>query len=263
MEEQVARMVGLSGGSMMSKPFKYLVPLIRFNGNTGEFRKISNDENGNKVETPITKPFKFVILKKRKLLSSFSTNTSYFTNEYDTPNVKVCLFKNVAGVVSFEKIGFGPDLRAEFQALKTHEVIYLLHEGEVCKFEVKGGSLGNYYDYLTSLNNQDLHTFQVNTILDSIKTKNEAGFGYFAVTFTSEPTEVALDLIESQMNEVSDNIAKVDAFFTQKIKHSIPDTNSNGQVKPDPVHLVGSNENKTGAALTDYPEGPAASGIPF
>jgi len=220
--EQLKRMASMSGDSGLGKPPKYVVPLIRFNGNRGEYRKISYDADGNKVETPLTNPVQFVILKKRRLLSHYSPNGSYFTNEYDSPNQQVSLFKNVAGTVTHEATGIATDLREQFQQLRTHEVIYLLHEGQVCKMEVKGGSLGNYYDYQKSLQDEDLHGFQVLTSVSSESAKSEGGMSYYKITFQKLVLTTSLDEVEAHMTEVSSNLKKLDDYFAAKSRSNSP-----------------------------------------
>jgi hypothetical protein len=216
MNEQVKRMAGLAGSTGASKPPKYVLPLIRFDGNRGEYRMISFNDAGEKVETELTRPLKITILRKRKLLSSFSPSGSYFTNEYESVNHKVSLFKNVAGTVTFEESGYPQDLRQKVQVLRSHEVLYVLYDGKICKFEVKGGSLGNWWDYLKVLQEADQHTFQTETVLGSEKAKNETGFSYFRVTFEKD-NDTDLDVIEPLMVEIDNNLRPLDDYFRAKL----------------------------------------------
>lgn len=228
MSDQVERLAKLSGEGQGRAP-KYTVPLIRFNGNEGSFRTVDLDF---KEETPIEKPVNVIILKKRKVLSSFSPTASYFTNEYSSPNQTVNLYKNIDGTVTFEKAGMPVDLRQEFQALRTKEVLYVLYGGAVHKLEVKGGSLGDYYDYLNLLQEEDLHSFQVVTSISSVKTENESKFKYHKMTFTKgEATD--LNEITPHMEKVVAELEKVDDYFAQKNAEAFRMTGANVEAKAE------------------------------
>lgn len=218
---QVARMAGMSGEGSGKAP-KFLTPLIRFDGNRGEFRMISLDENKQKVETPLKKPIKLVILRKRRLLSSFSPTVSHFTTEHNSINDKIQVFSNTAGQIKHEMTGYTKEIRAQFPLIKTHEVIYALYNDEVIRFEIKGGSLSGYYDYQKELQSEGIHCFQVTTVLSSEKAKNEASFAYNRVTFEKADLEVSLDDVEEKMNFVNENLKKVDDFFTAKMLKNAP-----------------------------------------
>lgn len=216
-EEQRKRLASKSGDNNSSRPPKYECPLIRFDGNKGTFRKVSKDANNENVETEIKSPFGFVILKKRRNLSSFSTNQSYFTNEHNTNLERIMLFKVIAKTVTLEDIGCTSDLREKYQTLKTHEVVYVLFDDEVCKMEIKGGSLGGYYDYQKSLSEEELHSFEVTTVIGSEKAKSEGGFGYYKMTFTHKTLEADFDLIEQKIDEVVTACLESDNYTKQKI----------------------------------------------
>lgn len=212
MSDQIERMAKLSGAQERAP--KYVVPLLKFNGNTGEFRILDTE---TKEETPVEKPVSITILKKRKSLNSFSALESFFTNEYNNVNQKVNLYKNVDGTITFEACDFPPNLREKYQQLRTKEILYVLFNGLVHKLEVKGGSLGDFYDYLTALGDENTHTFQVVTELGSEKTQNEAKFSYHKITFTKSDAEVDLDAVEKHMVEVAEATSKVDEYFATKM----------------------------------------------
>lgn len=217
-EETRKRLANKSGDNNSQKAPKYTVPLIRFNGNTGAFRKVSKNEDNEDVETNIVAPVEFVILKKRRTLSSFSANQSFFTNEHNTSAEKVMLFKVIDKTVTFEDIGFAADIREKYQALRTHEVVYVLFNGEICKMEIKGGSLSGYYEYQKKLSEEELHSFEVTTVINSEKTKSDAGFGYYKMTFDFKRDDsLDFDLIEKSIDEVSKACQDSDAYTKQKI----------------------------------------------
>lgn len=211
------RLAEKSGDSNNSRPPKYTVPLIRFDGNRGEFRKITKNDNGENVEVPISIPLEFVILKKRRLLSAFSPNKSYFTNEHNSTSDQLMLFKVIEKTVSLDDIGYTDQLREKYQTLKTHEVIYVLYDGEVCKMEIKGGSLSNYYDYQKALQSEELHSFEVETVVGSEKVKNDQGFSYFRLTFDHKEFDGDFSLVEKKIDEVVSACNESDNYTKQKI----------------------------------------------
>jgi hypothetical protein len=217
MDEQRKRMAGMSNDNG-SRPFKYLVPLIRFNGNTGEFRKVFYDGTGAAQEAPLTKPIKLVILKKRRIVSSYNANASYFTQEHNTVNDKLLLYKNIEKTVTFEAIGYGPELKQKYQQLKTHEIVYALYDGQVYKLDIKGSSVVNYYDYLKSLSKDDLHSFEVYTSISTSKEKNESlGTWYHVMKFDKAEAVANFDEIEKFMTIVHENTKKMDEFSASEL----------------------------------------------
>lgn len=215
-DEQRKRLADKSGDSNNARPPKYEVPLIRFDGNTGKFKKVTKNKDGENVDEALTKPLEFVVLKKRRLLSSYSKKLSYFTNEHNNTNDKLMLFK-FDGSVSLQDTGFTDELRAKYQTLKTHEVVYILMDGEVCKMEIKGGSLGGYYDYQKALKSEEKHSFEVLTIVDSAKAESEGGFDYFKMTFDFKPLNVDFDTLETKIDEVAKACEESDNYTKQKL----------------------------------------------
>lgn len=217
MDEQKKRMAGMANDGA-TRPFKYVVPMLRFNGNTGDFRKVVLVDKGEPIETPITKPVSLVILKKRRIVSSYDANASYFTQEHNSVNDKLLLYKNIGGSISFDAIGYGPELKAKNQKLKTQEIIYALYEGEVHKLTVKGSSMMSYYDYLKALSADDLHSFEVTTIINTKKMKNESlGTWYHTMEFSRGAVVTNLDEVEAAMKTVHDNTQKMDQYSAQEL----------------------------------------------
>lgn len=225
------RLADKSGDANNSRPPKYVVPLIRFDGNRGEFRKISKNADGENVEEDLKSPIEFVILKKRRLLSAYSPNQSYFTNEHNSTADKLMLFKVISKTVSLETTGYTDELRAKYQTLKTHEVIYVLYENEVCKMEIKGGSLGGYYDYQKALQSEEKHSFEVVTVVGSEKVKNDQGFVYYKMTFDFKSVDMGFDLIESKIDEVVSACKAADDYT--KVKMNEKGRNTSGSTMVD------------------------------
>lgn len=220
-KEQRERMARMSGDNEVSKFPAYVVPSIRFNGNTGEFRQVVPQEKAEAIEFPLLKPLSVIIIKKKKTLSAFSKNESWFTSEFTSPNEFVHLYSKVAGKVSFVENNTVPTIREKYQNLRTHEIIYCLLNGGigVFKLELKGASLSPYWDYQKNLREEDIHSFEVATILNSEKQKNEElGTTYYKVTFTKGEvnTPETLKIVEEKMTEVDGALKKIDDYYAQR-----------------------------------------------
>lgn len=205
-EERRKRLLGLSGENNGSKFEKYEVPLIRFNGNTGEFRKSTKD---SEEKIPVEKPLSVVILRKRKSLSSFKTNESMFSSQFSSPTDVVSLFSIHKGKVTHEMDDVPKVLREKYPLLKTTEIAYVLFNGEVHEIGFKGSSLANYYDYQTKLREEGKHCFETATVLNTQKAENDSGMSYYKITFEPAELDVDLDLLESKMVEVDTAIDKM------------------------------------------------------
>lgn len=218
-EERRKRMADAAGEGGGGKFPKYEVPAIRFNGNTGQFRRVGLDGEETDLKTPVN----IVVLKKRSSLSSFrgATKTlpaeSMFTSEYDSVHDEVALFQNLGGKTSFLMNAPVSAIREKHQLLKTSNILYVLFQKEVHKLEVKGGSLGAWFDYLNSLKDDGKHSFEVISSLASEKRKNESlGTTYYSITFEALDKDVDLDVIEAKQQEVAEALAKIEAYSNSR-----------------------------------------------
>lgn len=212
MSEQLDRLAKMSGEGQERAP-KYVLPLLKFNGNTGEF---STYDTESKEEKAIDKPIQITILKRRKALSAFTTNNSFFTNEYSSTVQKVCLYKNIDGTITHEATDIPATLRTKYPGLKTKEVIYCLYEGEVYKLDIKGASLRDFWDFTNKLSEDDKHSFQIVIEIDSVSVKEKGKIPYFKMTFTNAG-DSDLDAVEENLAKVAEELGKVDYYFTKKI----------------------------------------------
>lgn len=212
MENQIDRLAKIAGEGQERAP-KYILPLLKFNGNTGEFSTYNIE---SKSDTSIKKPIQITILKRRKALSSWTSDLNFFTNEYNSTTQKVCLYKNIDGTITHETTDIPANLRVKFPALKTKEVIYCLFEGVIHKLDIKGASLKDFWDFSKKLNENDKHSFQVIIEIDSVKVAEKGKIPYFKMTFTNAG-DSNLDEVEENLAKVAENTGKVDEFFAKKI----------------------------------------------
>lgn len=220
-DDQRKELLGIAGENRSKAP-RLDIPVIRVNGNTGEIRKIVRND-GNEEEQPLTKPLRVVILKKgRRSLKLFTKTDNLFSSEYETRAQLVNLFRRVGSTVTFVKAATAPEIRDEFPLIKTVESAYVLHDGELCRLEIKGASLTGYYDYQTKLKEDKVHGFEVDTV---ITTKSEAGqmgdYHFFA--FDSEPLSAEFDTVREKLSEVTEKLKEIDTYNARKNAERLPD----------------------------------------
>lgn len=216
-DAQRQRMAEMSGENEGGKFPKYVTPILSFNGNTGEFKKVTLVEKGENLEETLAKPVKIVFLKTKKALAGRTTGKSWFTSEYASPMDTISLFEVVAGKVVFAGSGPVGKIRELNPLLKQIDVAYVLFDGEVHKLEIKGASLSPQWAYKTALRDDGLHAFEVFTLITTEKKKNEElGNSYYAMVFTKDLTEVDLNLVEAKQAEVTAALVKIDAYQASK-----------------------------------------------
>lgn len=207
------RLADKSGDNSSPKFPKYVVPIITFNGNTGEFRvrEVEGDKY-SKEEKPIDKPVELVILKKRSALATkLGSEKELFSSEFSSPLERIALFNNT-GRVSFEMSGTAAEIRAKYPDIKTKQVLYCLYEGAVHKLEVKGASFSSFLEWQNSMRERDLHSFEVLTVVNSVKEKHETSKKvYYAMTF-SDKKLTKTEGIEEAMDEVNAAIKKLEDY---------------------------------------------------
>lgn len=230
-DQRRERMAAMSGETGGGKAPKYNVPLIKFNGNTGEFKKISYDDAMGKLIDPLDSQISIVVLKNRKRLEALDDGLS--SSEYNDMSQKVFLFKEEGGKYSREAVDTAPELKKQYPTIKTQEVLYVLFEGEVHKLIVKGGSSPNFYGYKDELKADDMHLFEVTTVIGSESEVNKkTRKKYFKMTFKATVLETSLDEVEEKMSEVDAAIRKIDDFNTGKL---IEYGKQKGEIKPTAV----------------------------
>lgn len=217
MNDQISRMMNMSGESGGGKAPKYNVPIIKFNGNTGEFSKLVYTD-GMKETFPLSGDLSFVILKNRKRLEAQEAGLS--SVEFNSTTQIVTLFSNTDGKFSKEAVDTVTNLRASYPVLKTQEVLYVLFEGEICKLIVKGGSSAEFYTYKETLAENQLKSFMVTTTVKSESAKGKLNKTYFKMKFSNSELTVSLDEIESKMTEVAEAVAKIDEYNSGKALES-------------------------------------------
>lgn len=218
-QEELDTLVAESGERKSSIP-KFDIPSVKFNGSTGEFRM---DDKGN--VTPLDKPLKVVVLKKRSTLNSFTDELSYFTNEFESPNSIISLYKRENERVSFVENESAKVLRAKYPNLKTRGQWYVLVEfgGKqiLAKLTVKGKSLGNSFDFQDKMKATKQRSFEYVTSIDVVSGKKGA-IKFESMVFNDEPMTLTFDQVRDALNIVRENTHNIDAHFTGKMIADVP-----------------------------------------
>lgn len=216
------RLAEKQGNDSGGKFPKFVVPIINFNGNSGEFRVIPVvDGELSKEAQPVKSPISIVIVKKRSALATkLEDEPSYFSSEFSSPNERISLFTNTAGKVSFAESGIVMDLRQKYPTLKTKSILYVLFNGELHKLEVKGGSMSDFFDWQKNLQDEGMHSFETSVVVGSKKQKSEkAKKVYYSMTFTNGPIdEDTMDLIEDAMDVVNEAIKRQEDYQLSKLR---------------------------------------------
>ncbi len=215
MSDQVNRLAGLAGVNEGGKAPKYVLPILKFNGKTGAMSivHLESDKSEEKIET-----MDVVILRKRMALELVTDSESYWSNEYNSTTQKIHLFKKDSnGKIKLVGIKSPGEFKEENPELKTKNVLYVLYKGGIYKLEVKGSSLSSFFAYQDVLKEEGVHSFQVSTNVSATLTKHPTkGFKYAVMAFKKNDEEVDLDAVETGLNAINTELAKVDAYFAEK-----------------------------------------------
>lgn len=195
----------LSGETSL-RAVKYVVPILKFNGNTGKFTYLIQDSEGKFVPQPAEAEPEIVILKVRRVATAFEkTRTgavSYFTNEHNSWKDELVLFESTKGGSRPRVIDTGliKDLRLRWPNLRLRNILYVLRKNEVVKLGVRGKSLSAFVNYYKSFPPSE-HLAQFVTKLEQHSETNEGGKTYFVLDFVKKD--------KSDWEEVAERIKEV------------------------------------------------------
>ncbi len=236
MEEELDK---FAGPDLASQPPKLELPLIRLNGKTGQFSQITGREEkvlGNEIEV--------VPLKARRILTAFEKDRQtgeiirYFTNEHNSWNEVVNLFsiKPNSDKADFLDVGTSKELKQRWANLKMTQVLYCLKGDELVKLNIKGASLGNWFEFLGSLEDRAYRY-----IVKVERTEEESPLGnYFVMTFKTKEVVKDLEKIAEKMKEIHEKITEIDAYYSaqqerieKEISAELPEESEKESEKPE------------------------------
>ena len=207
-------------GANKTERIKYEVPTIKFSGRDGTIQKfeLGDYKNG----TPIVEP-EMVILRARRVYSSFTPTARMFSNEHNAYRDHITLW-GTDNQKNFSKVAEGQieDLRKDYPDLELRKALYVLYEGEVFKFTVRGKTRRHYDEYLKTLKKEKIDIFSKNTKITAVKETNPAGLSYYALQFEAV-SDADLNDVAPKLQEVGENM---DAIDEQYNSYLTPATNA-------------------------------------
>lgn len=174
-----------------------------------------------------------VFLKVRRKLTQFRRGEKNLqTNEHSHKKDWVTLYGLDTGVLQ----GTAEDLRAQYDKLRTVQIVYALYEGELVRVFVKGSSLGSenkadgtmdFYSYISSFkrDERDDHMYDFVTTLKAVKETGDLG-PYYCMTYVEKGKvdDETAKLAEEKMVVAYNYSKEVDEYFDKDKKREVTPT---------------------------------------
>jgi len=216
-KQNVDELARLSGENMM-KQFRYVVPILKFNGSKNTFSYLETGSDGKiNSKNIVSKTLDLVILKVRRTFTSFQQtstgNISWFTNEHNSWRDSLTLFERKDNARP-KMIDFGSieDLRAKYPDLRLKQNLYVLYKDSVVKIGVKGKSLSSLFEYYKEFKELNDHMFAHNTVVSSHMETNTGGLNYYVMDF-KKGKEVDLSVVGEKIREVANALEQQDKSY--------------------------------------------------
>lgn len=222
--EELKKKAGLSG-NQETRP-TYDVPSFSLHGTKGHMNieKQKNDDDWTKSKLKDGHVEIIVLKERRKFLKyNRSDKTTLWSTEYNNNNDMIRLFKSEGGESKLFDEGTPPNLRERHGLTgATNYILYGLVDGEVGKLIVKGSGLEEWFNYKDELESKDIPLFLAVTVASPEKVEG-GSVDYYKLTFNeiNEVDDETLELVDEKMDEINENIAKIDAFVQERIQESI------------------------------------------
>lgn len=220
LQNSLDELANLSGEASL-KQTRYVVPILKFNGNTAKFSLLTPDENGKMVTEEVGSSVELVFLKVRRVYTAFEKTADsyirYFTNEHSSWKEGLVLFerRKEANRPKVVAEGSYKELKEEFPNIRLTQYLYSLYNGGVVKLAIKGKSLGAFWQYVKDFKT-DEHMFQFLTKIESHEETNEGGLTYHVMDFlNSGKPEADLEVVAPLIREVSTKLELQDKSFKE------------------------------------------------
>lgn len=199
-------------GETTVRRFRYTVPILKFNGNTGKFSLLIPDGSGNWVPQPIKKAsLELVVLKVRRVLSSYEklpdgSGLRTFTNEHNSWKDELTVFEMKKGDTKPRVVGGGSSkkVREDFPSLRLRQNLYCLYDEGIVKLTARGKSLSALFTYYQEFKAQE-HIFQFVVKLSCHSETNEGGLTYYVIDW-ERGKESDLPFVAEKIKEVKDSL---------------------------------------------------------
>jgi len=218
-EVDLDQLVEWSGESSVRR-FKFVVPVLKFNGSTDKWSLLTPDEEGNWVPEELKGDIEIVILKVRRTLTSYEklpdgSGLRMFTNEHSSWKDGLTVFEMKKGDSRPRMVDAGTtkDLRQRWPNLKLRQNLYCLLGDKTVKFPVRGKSLSNLFAYHDTFKASE-HFIQFWTKLGSHSETNEGGLTYYVVDWV-RGSESDLSLIAEKLKEVKESLELQDKQYAE------------------------------------------------
>jgi len=224
----------MTGENEYRKPSAYGAAILRLDGQKGIFKEIKDGETKPIVE----KELKVIILKIRRKLQAFKTDTSLSSNEHDSSNSHIVIFEREKDGSKVKMIGEGnnDEVRKLFPELKVQQIVYVLYKDVVYKLQVKGSSLGGFWDYLKSIDSNE-SICNSETVIRIEELTGQLGT-YFTLIFTKgdKVDETTLNLAVTKIKEIY-NTLKVQEDYYEKNRKIQDEVLIAEQIDQDPINV--------------------------
>lgn len=223
-EAKKQKLSDMMGEGMVKKPKIMKFPIIKLHGNKGIFTRMDLDKEGNYLrdKQEIGKVFEGVIVGMRAKLVAKNPKAklSMETNEFDGNNEVVKLWDYKDGKSLNIMTGTVKEIRDKYQTLKYQKMVYMVSGGEMIKLVVKGGSLGNLFDYMNSFPTGK-HAFEYKTIIKPEEKTGDLGI-FYAMTFSKEDIEEDPKTIELMERFHENRIALKNNYVVEEKPKDLP-----------------------------------------
>lgn len=218
-EIDIKELADWSGEATVRK-FKFSVPILKFNGNTGKFNLLVPDESGNWVPEQLPENIEITVLKVRRVLSSYEklsdgTGLRFFTNEHNSWKDPLTVFEMGKGDSKPRMVDAGgiQQIRKNFPNLRLRQNVYCLLGEQIVKMSVRGKSLSALFNYYQTFNSSE-HIFQYVTNLTSHSETNEGGLTYYVLDW-EKGSNTDLNLVAEKIKEVKDSLDLQDHQYAE------------------------------------------------
>lgn len=225
-------------GEQTVRRFKYVVPVLKFNGNTGKFSLLIPDESGKWVAEDIKKDeLELVVLKVRRVLSSYEkmpdgSGIRDFSNEHSSWKDKLTVFQMKKGDTKPRMIGGGTteEVRDQFPNLRLRQNLYCLYDGQVVKLTARGKSLSSLFDYYQKFQATE-HIFQFITHISSHTETNEGRLTYYVLDWEKRK-ESDISVVAKNIKEVKEALELQDKQYAE-MRDTPPEFRGDPEEKPE------------------------------
>jgi len=220
--------------------FRFQVPILKFNGNTGKFGLLTPDTEGNWVSSPLPSKIEITVLKVRRSLSSYEklpdgSGLRTFTNEHNNWKDPLTVFEMGKADTKPRMIDAGnsQEIRTKFPKLRLRQNLYCLLGEQIVKLSAKGKSLSSLFNYYQTFGANE-HIFQFITNLSSHSETNEGGLTYYVLDW-ERGSEADLSLVAEKIKEVKEALDLQDhQYATSGIPEEVRPELEGGEGTPQP-----------------------------